>query len=96
MIYQASVDFSCEFGEEIEKYKSSYEFKLNDGTPIIAEYFDLSAIYYVDEEEHACSIEFHIPKEENVKEAWIIVAVAACKKSRQHPIHFVTNPQAVL
>lgn len=95
-IYKASLEFSWDFSDDIENYKSSYEFKLNDGTPIIAEYLDLSAIYYVDEGEHACSIEFKIPKEENVKEAWRIVAVVACKKSRQHPIHFVTNPQAVL
>lgn len=90
LIYQASMEAQWESDRKMDGNIAEMRFTLNDGTPIIAKYLDMSAIYYVDEGEHACSTEFQIPKEENIKEAWRIVTVVACKKSRQHPIHFVT------
>lgn len=86
LIYQASNEFQWEFDRKMDECLAEMHFTLNDGTPITAEYLDISAIYYVDEEEHVCSIEFSIPKEENIKEAWSIVTVVACKKSQQVPI----------
>ena len=90
LIYQASQEFLWMFDEKLNKLKSTIHFTLNDGTPISAEYIDISGIYYVDEDKHACSVEFEIPDEECIKEAWSIVAVIACKKSQQIPIRLDT------